>query len=116
MILGTIIYTWIYGNFVGSDEYGNKYYCNSKKFNNPDSKRWIMFKGDIEASKIPPHWHSWLHKTTNDPPIKYKHKYSWQKDHEENFTGTKKAFSPVSSSKSNEVVNNKSKEYVKWRP
>ena len=32
MSLGTKIYTWFYGNFVGTDELGNKYYCDSKDF------------------------------------------------------------------------------------
>ena len=29
MNLGTKIYTLIYGNYVGNDEFGNQYYCNS---------------------------------------------------------------------------------------
>ena len=30
MNLGTIVYTWLKGNFVGEDNMGNKYYTNSK--------------------------------------------------------------------------------------
>ena len=70
MSLGTKIYTWLKGNFVGSDEIGNKYYCNSKIFNDLKAKRWVIFNGEIEASKIPPHWHAWLHKSIDYPPIK----------------------------------------------
>ena len=53
--LGTFIYTLFTGKLVGIDEFGNKYYSNSK------GKRWVIYKNDIEASKIPPEWHSWIH-------------------------------------------------------
>ena len=47
MSLGTYLYTWLYGNLVGHDEFDNKYYCNSKDFQNINSKRWIIFNGEI---------------------------------------------------------------------
>ena len=81
MSFGTTLYTWFYGKLVGSDEIGNKYYTNSNNHADLNAKRWVIFSGEIEASKIPPHWHAWLHKTIDEPPIKYKHKYSWQKNH-----------------------------------
>ena len=78
MSIGTKIYTFLFGHFVGADEFENSYYCNSKDFNSVSAKRWIIFFNEIEASNIPPHWHAWLHKTTNIPPINYSHKYGWQ--------------------------------------
>ena len=63
MSIGTTIYTWLYGKIVGTDEIGNKYYTNSENHNDLKAKRWVIFKGEIEASKIPPHWHAWLHKS-----------------------------------------------------
>ena len=75
MSIGTIIYTWLYGKYVGKDEKGNKYYINSSDLSDKKAKRWVKFKGDIEASKIPPHWHAWLHKSIELPPLEYKHKY-----------------------------------------
>ena len=96
MSLGTKLYTWLYGKFVGMDDIGNKYYTNSKVQNNLKEKRWVIFNGEIEASKIPPHWHAWLHKSVDQPPINYSHKYPWQKDHKQNMTGTKDAHFPSS--------------------
>jgi len=117
MNIGTRIYTWIYGKFVSVDEFGNRYYCNSKNFEDPKSKRWVMFNGEIEASKIPPHWHAWLHKTINIPPINYSHKYSWQKNIEPNLTGTSKAYFPnskyLAKSKKSKKIDIK---YEKWQP
>ena len=117
MNIGTRIYTWIYGKFVSVDEFGNRYYCNSKNFEDPKSKRWVIFNGEIEASKIPPHWHAWLHKTINIPPINYSHKYSWQKNIEPNSTGTSKAYFPnpkyLAKSKKSKKIDI---EYEKWQP
>ena len=117
MNLGTKIYTWVYGKLVGDDEFGNRYYCNSKNFEDSRAKRWVIFEGEIEASKIPPHLHAWLHKTINIAPINYSHKYSWQKNIEPNSTGTTKAYFPNSQNLT-KLKNRKKNdiEYEKWQP
>ena len=38
MSFETKIYTWLYGNFVSSDEFGNRYYCNSKNYKSKIAK------------------------------------------------------------------------------
>ena len=116
MNLGTRLYTFFYGKYVGKDEYGNKYYID-KKNNDLTSKRWVMFKGEIEATKIPPHWHAWLHKSIDDPPINYSHKFKWQKDHKPNLTGTKEAYFPSSHPLSKNYESNKNEmDYESWDP
>ncbi len=117
MSLGTSLYTWFYGNYVGKDNNSNKYYCNSKDYNDLGSKRWVIFNGKIEATKIPPHWHAWLHKTIGEPPIDYKHKFMWQKDHKENLTGTDEAYYPDSHPLSKFYKPNAiKKDYESWKP
>ncbi len=117
MSIGTKIFTWFKGNFVGEDGIGNKYYCNSKDFKDLKAKRWVIFSGEIEASKIPPHWHAWLHKSTDIPPINYNHKYEWQKDHKPNMTGTSEAYFPSSHPLSkNYDPEKKRDEYKSWTP
>jgi len=117
MSFGTSLYTFLYGNLVGKDSGENKYYCNSKNFKDPDSKRWVIFNGAIEATKIPPHWHSWLHKSIDEPPIDYSHNFSWQKKHQENMTGTDKAYFPNSHPLSNSYKNREIKsDYEPWKP
>ena len=117
MSFGTILYTWLYGNYVGSDEFKNKYYCNKKNFNDLEAKRWVIFYKEIEATNVPPHWHAWLHKSIEEPPIDYSQKYSWQKKHTPNFTGTSKAYYPdsypLSQSKNKKEIE---KDYEKWNP
>ena len=117
MHLGTKIYTFFMGNYVGKDSYGNKYYSNKKDYSMENSKRWVIFKGSVEATKIPPHWHAWLHKITIDPPINYSHKYDWQKDHIVNKTGTKDAYYPDMHPLNKSTENMESKpEYESWNP
>ena len=116
MSLGTLLYTWFFGNFVGSDELSNKYYCNSKDFQDKNAKRWVIFYGKVEASKIPPHWHAWLHKSIESPPINYKHKYEWQKDHKPNNTGTIDAYHPNIQPLSKSNTDPYKKEYERWNP
>ena len=117
MSFGTFLYTWLYGNFVGEDDQQSKYYCNSKNFDDLKAKRWVIFKGEIEATKIPPHWHAWLHKSIDKPPLNYIHQYSWQKKHEQNKTGTKDAYFPdsypLSKSYNEDTIKS---DYESWSP
>jgi|TARA_B110000438_G_scaffold171665_1_gene164035 NADH:ubiquinone oxidoreductase subunit len=89
--IGTLIQTLLTGQLVGSDEYGNKYYTNSKL------KRWVIYKNDIESTKIPPEWHLWIHSQKNNIPSGKIIKYDWQKKHKENLTGTIDAHKPEGS-------------------
>ena len=101
--LGTFLYTTFFGKFVGSDEFGNKYYQNKK------GKRWVIYKNEVEATKIPNEWYSWMHYTKNK--IENEHnlkKFDWQKTHTPNQTGTEKAYHP--NSKKNET----NKKYKTW--
>jgi len=86
--LGTFIYTLFTGKLVGEDEFGNKYYSNSTE------KRWVIYNTKVESSKIPPEWHLWIHFLTKDKPSKNLNKFKWQKKHNENLTGTSKAYKP----------------------
>ena len=95
MNLGTIIYTWLKGNFVGEDNMGNKYYTNSKNSSSINAKRWVIYNGEIEASKIPNEWYSWMHFINNN--IENTHqikKYEWQKEHLSNQTGSENSYHP----------------------
>ena len=53
---GTYWTTWRSGTFVGEDTQGNRYYRNAD-----NSRRWVIYKGLAEPSRIPPEWHHWLH-------------------------------------------------------
>ena len=105
--IGTFIYTLFTGKFAGADQFGNKYYFNSQ------GKRWVIYKSSVESSKIPPEWHLWIHFLTRNIPSNSLNKFSWQKQHEENLTGTERAYKPEGSLTS---VNKKNiKKYETWK-
>ena len=105
--LGTFLYTLFFGKFVGKDQFENKYYTNSK------GKRWIIYNSAIESTKIPPEWHSWIHHTTRNIPSNDEKKFLWQKQHQENLTGTKKSHKPEGSLYSD--VKKNMKKYETWK-
>lgn len=88
------------GKLVGRDGAGNRYYRGKL---HPDAqspgrreKRWVMYKGAPEASKVPPEWHGWLHYQTDIVPSDNAASYRrpWQKPHLPNLTGTLQAYRP----------------------
>jgi NADH:ubiquinone oxidoreductase subunit len=98
--LGTRIYCWLRGERVGADQFGNRYYREKGGGKvHADSlrkeRRWVIYDGEVEASRVPAEWHAWLHHTTQDlPPEGGPAKRPWQKDHLPNLTGTAAAYRP----------------------
>ena len=98
--LGTKLYTWLRGEQVGHDRAGNRYYREKGGGRvHHDSlrheRRWVIYDGEVEASRIPPEWHAWLHHTTDEtPPPEGPPKRPWQKDHTPNMTGSDQAYRP----------------------
>ena len=73
----------------------------------------MIYKDRVESSKIPPEWHMWIHFLTNNKPVVNASKFSWQKKHEENLTGTAKAYKPECSLSSAPKKN--MKKYETWK-
>ena len=68
---------------------GNKYY------EDKNGKRWVIYKRDeIDATKIPQEWFSWIHYTKIKLKTPQLNKYDWQVDHKPNATGTSDAYKP----------------------
>ncbi|MBX6324151.1 MAG: NADH:ubiquinone oxidoreductase subunit NDUFA12 [Rhodospirillaceae bacterium] len=96
MTLGTRLYTWLFGQCVGTDEAGNRYYRDRRGVKRwRREKRWVLYKGEPEASRVPPEWHAWLHSIVKDPPQpgQYRQK-PWEKPRQPNLTGTDAAYLP----------------------
>src|SRR5580704_4376488 len=93
---GTLLYTLFKGTRVGKDKYGNVYYeARSEKNALGKKKRWVVYEGVVEASKVPAQWHGWMHYTTDvRPDDAPKLQYSWLKEHIPNLTGTRLAYVP----------------------
>ena len=105
--IGTFFYTLFNGKLIGKDEFGNKYYSNKK------GKRWVIYNSETESSKIPPEWHLWIHFLVQKTPSNKEKKFSWQKQYEENLTGTNRAHRPEGSLTSDFKKN--MKKYETWK-
>ena len=108
--LGTRIFTARNGIKVGEDEAGNVFYRSKT-----GDRRWVIFNGEIEASRISPQWHGWLHQTYQEPPTEVPlPRKAWEKDHIPNMTGTALAYHPPGSILSPQPE--RAPDYLAWKP
>lgn len=89
------------GEHVGTDAAGNKYYrAKAKGGTNNGSytqreKRWVIYNGANDASRVPAEWHGWLHGTYDDVPESHLSPPKvWEADYTPNATGTAQAYLP----------------------
>ncbi len=95
MTIGTLIYTWLRGELVGTDEFGNRYYRSKGRALHGRERRWTVFKGPPDPTRVPPEWHAWLHHTEPAPLTERAVKaMPWQKETQPNPTGTADAYLP----------------------
>ena len=108
--LGTQLYTWRKGVKVGEDAQGNVFYRSRD-----GKRRWVIYNGEIEASRIDTDWHGWLHHTWDEPPTArpLAHK-PWELPHNPNLTGTPAAYVPPGSLRRAAPVERR--DYEAWQP
>jgi NADH:ubiquinone oxidoreductase subunit len=108
--IGTQIYTKRNGQKVGEDDQGNTYYQTRD-----GKRRWVMFNGEAEASRVSPDWHGWLHHTYDESPADrpLPHK-AWEKPHQPNLTGTMAAYAPSGSLRQAQPAERR--DYEAWSP
>lgn len=91
---GTALNTMRNGRKVGADDQGNAYY-EGKKPQAGVTRRWVIYKGQNDSSRVPPEWHAWLHHMIDAapdqalPPAR-----SWEREPTPNLTGTVSAYRP----------------------
>ena len=108
--LGTQIFTARKGIKVGEDEQGNVYYRTRD-----DKRRWVIYNGECEASRISPDWHGWIHFTWDQPPSEAPlTRKAWELPHKENRTGLADAYVPSGSLRRAAPVERR--DYEAWQP
>jgi NADH:ubiquinone oxidoreductase subunit len=117
---GTFWWTWLYGEHVGTDSQGNRYYRTDRGRVEPDfqfERRWVIYNGLAEPSRIGPDWHGWLHHTVDTIPAEdnYK-KRDWEKPHRPNYTGTPAAWRPRGSTLASGKRPQATGDYKAWSP
>jgi NADH:ubiquinone oxidoreductase subunit len=117
---GTLLWTSLYGEFVGEDEFGNRYYRTRAGKIDPAlgfERRWVIYNGTAEASIVPPSWHGWLHHTVDTPPTLEKvMPRPWWKPHRPNLTGTPGAHRPIGSTLAQGRRPKATGDYKAWTP
>ena len=107
------------GVFIGQDELGNRYYEAKDNRDSYDKhkRRWVIYDGYAEASKVSPDWHGWLHHTFAEPPTTAPFATkAWEKEHRPNLTGTIHAYKPQGSLAAEGVRPAATGDYEAWKP
>jgi NADH:ubiquinone oxidoreductase subunit len=117
---GTQLWTWRFGELVGEDEQGNRYFRTKGGKIDPSlgfERRWVIYNGYAEASRVPPSWHGWLHHTVDVPPTAEAYTpREWEKPHVPNLTGTPGAYRPPGSTLASGRRPAATGDYEPWTP
>ena len=96
---GTQLWTWRFGELVGEDEQGNRYYRTKGGKIDPTlgfERRWVVYNGYAEATRVPPSWHGWLHHTVDVAPTEESYTpHEWEKPHRPEPDGHALGLSPL---------------------
>lgn len=115
--IGTLLNSWRTGERVGNDAQGNTYFRAKKTEAGKRERRWVMYNGANDASRVPPEWHGWLHGSFDDvpesnlPPAKI-----WEVEYTPNATGTAQAYRPAGALEQGGKRARASGDYEAWTP
>lgn len=117
MTMTTRLHTFFFGKEVGADQFGNRYFTEKSAAKGRRTKRWVVYNGRAEPSKVPAEWHGWLHYTLDTTPDErgVMH-HEWEKPSLPNLTGTQNAYVPPGHiNKGGNRAPNTS-DYEPWKP
>jgi NADH:ubiquinone oxidoreductase subunit len=114
----TMLQTWLKGELVGQDEYGNRYY---RERGNPGrrrrERRWMVFSRDADPTRVPTGWVGWLHQRFEKPPSEQPlPEARWEKERLPNLTGTPGAYLPPGAIERGGHRAPATGDYEAWRP
>ena len=110
---GTAIFSRRHGSEAGRDSAGNVYFQHKQD----PSRRWVIYNGDNDGSRVPPDWQLWLRGTIDDvpskalPPVRH-----FQQPPTPNLTGTLAAFRPDGALGSGKLRPASTGDYEPWIP
>ena len=110
--VGTLLNSWASGEKVGEDGFGNTYHRAKK-----GHRRWVIYNGSNDASRVPPEWHGWLHGTLDELPGDIlPAPRTWEKEATANLTGTGDAYRPAGALERGGQRAAATGDYEAWRP
>lgn len=92
--IGTRLFSRRNGSAVGTDPLGNAYF-ESKKAIDGRTRRWVIYNGPNDPSRVPPEWYGWLQYQSDVVPSALPAPRVWQKPPVPNLTGTADAYRPA---------------------
>ena len=110
---GTAIFSRRQAQEVGRDDEGNVYFQGRKD----PARRWVIYKGSNDGSRVPPGWQLWLRGSIAElpsealPPVRH-----FQVKPTANLTGTMEAFRPDGALGTNRVRPASTGDYEPWMP
>ncbi|MEM9221556.1 MAG: NADH:ubiquinone oxidoreductase subunit NDUFA12 [Pseudomonadota bacterium] len=117
--LGTSFTTWLRGEAVGEDEFGNRYFRTKDGKIDPalgHDRRWVIYHGVTDPTSIPPGWYRWIHHLSDEIPDGSYVPREWQEPHRPNPTGTAAAHRPQGSILRPDPQAGIAKGYDAWTP
>lgn len=92
---GTVFYGLVGKQRVGEDALGNVYWEGGRDTHG-NARRWVIYSGANDASRVPPPWFAWLaHQLDTVPDQALAPVRPWQKPAVPNLTGTALAYRPA---------------------
>ena len=114
--IGTLLHTSRKGEHVGTDAQGNKYYRTKAKEGQRE-RRWVIYDGSNDASRVPSEWHGWLHGAGEDVPESFlPAPRIWEADYSPNATGTVGAYRPAGALERGGKRARATGDYEAWTP
>jgi NADH:ubiquinone oxidoreductase subunit len=100
------------GRKAGSDEHGNVYYTAKK-----GDRRFVIYNGSNDASRVPPEWYAWLlHQLEGPPDEVLPPRPRFLKESTPNQTGTPNAYRPAGAIERGGLRAAASGDYEAWTP
>jgi NADH:ubiquinone oxidoreductase subunit len=115
--IGTSLWSARNGEHVGTDAQGNKYFRAKKKMPDGRERRWVIYDGPNDASRVPAEWHGWLHGSFDGVPESFLPPARiWEVDYVPNATGTQNAYRPQGALEQGGVRARATGDYEAWSP
>jgi NADH:ubiquinone oxidoreductase subunit len=100
------------GRQVGTDGLGNVYYAAKK-----GERRWVIYNGPNDASRVPPEWYAWLlHQIDGTPDEALPPPPRFLREATPNLTGTPQAYRPAGAMERGGQRAAASGDYEAWTP
>ena len=111
--VGTSLFTRRFGREIGRDEAGNVYF----QHKDDPRRRWVIYAGDNDGSRVPPGWQAWLRGTIDDLPERaLPQRRAFEQPPVPNLTGSDGAWVPSGSLRAEGVRPASTGDYSAWTP